>query len=250
MKAAVTVDHIYVSYRMVNSVSIKQSLIYRRGKNRPRIEEFQALKDISFEVERGHTIGVIGSNGAGKSTLLKTLAGIFQPDSGSVQLHSDSVSLLALGAGFENDLSGVENIYLNGILLGMNRKQLDDRLQGIIEFADIGDFVYKPVRTYSTGMRARLAFSIASNIQPDILLIDEMLGVGDEAFKEKSGAKIKEMITSSRTVILISHNMATIKEMCNQALWLEKGETQAFGVAEDVVNEYVSYIKRSRGKSK
>jgi len=246
MDIAVSVKNLFVSYRIVNSISIKQALIYRRGNGRPRVEEFLALKDISFDIERGHTVGVIGSNGAGKSTLLKTLAGVFQPDSGSIQLNTESISLLALGSGFENDLSGIENIYLNGILLGMNRKNLDKKLHEIIDFAGIGDFVYRPVRTYSTGMRARLAFSIASNIQPDILLIDEMLGVGDEAFKEKSTARICELINSSRTVILVSHNMVTIRELCNQVLWLEKGETQAFGDAEQVVNQYLQFIRNNR----
>lgn len=250
MNPAICVEHLFVSYRMVNSVSIKQSLVYRRGQKSRRIEEFQALKDVSFTVPRGHTVGIIGSNGAGKTTLLKTLAGVFQPDSGEVQLYSDSISLLALGAGFESDLSGVENVYLNGILLGMNRRDIDGKLQGIIDFADIGDFIYKPVRTYSTGMRARLAFSIASNIQPDILLIDEMLGVGDEAFKEKSSARIKEMINSDRTVVLISHNMATIKEMCHEVLWLEKGEVHAFGEPALVVDEYLSFTRNRRIASK
>ncbi len=246
MNSAVVVNNIYVSYRMVNSVSIKQSLTYRRGKSKPRVEEFQALKDVSFEVERGQTVGIIGSNGAGKSTLLKTLAGVFQPDQGSIHLYSESISLLAIGTGFENDLSGVENIYLNGILLGMNRKELDGKLQEIIDFADIGDFVYKPVRTYSSGMRVRLAFSIASNIQPDILLIDEVLGVGDEIFREKSTARIKDMITSDRTVILISHNMTTIKEMCNRVLWLEKGEVQDYGEPEKIINDYILFTRKKR----
>lgn len=246
MENAIQVEHIFVSYRMVNSVSIKHQLTYRRGKSKPRVEAFQALKDVSFVVPRGHTVGIIGSNGAGKSTLLKTLAGVFQPDSGEITMHTDSVSLLALGTGFENDLSGVENIYLNGILLGMKRKDLDKKLQEIIDFADIGDFVYKPVRTYSTGMRSRLAFAIASNIQPDILLIDEMLGVGDEAFKEKSTARIKELIVSERTVVLISHNMQTIKEMCQEVLWLEKGEVQGYGDPESLVNDYIIYTRNKR----
>lgn len=246
MTTAIIVKHVFVSYRIVNSVSIKQSLTYMRVKNRPRVEEFQALKDICFEVERGKTVGIIGSNGGGKTTLLKTLAGVFQPDSGTIHTYSDSVSLLALGSGFESDLSGIENVYLNGILLGMNRKDLDNKMQDIIDFADIGDFIYRPVRTYSTGMRARLAFSISTNIQPDILLIDEMLGVGDESFKEKSTARIKELINSSRTVILVSHNMVTISEMCNQVLWLEKGETQAFGEPKKVVNEYLEYTRNKK----
>lgn len=249
MEYAICVEHLFVSYRMVNSVSIKQTLVYRRGKKTPRVEAFQALKDVSFSVPRGHTMGVIGSNGAGKTTLLKTLAGVFQPDSGEVRLISDSVSMLALGAGFESDLSGVENIYLNGILLGMRRKDIDGKVQDIIDFADIGDFVYKPVRTYSTGMRARLAFAIATSISPDILLIDEVLGVGDEAFREKSVARIKELINSDRTVVLISHNMATIREMCHEVLWLEKGEVQAFGEPEVVVSEYVSFTRNKKLKN-
>jgi len=246
MDYAIEVEHLCVSYRLINSVSIKQQLTYRRGKSKPRVEEFQALNDVSFTVQRGHTVGVIGSNGAGKSTLLKALAGVYQPDSGNITLHSDSISLLALGTGFENDLSGVENIYLNGILLGMSRKEVEKKINEITDFADIGDFIYKPVRTYSTGMRSRLAFAIASNIQPDILLIDEMLGVGDEAFREKSTARIKDMILSDRTVVLISHNMATIKELCQEVLWLEKGKTCAYGDPFSIVDEYILYTRNKR----
>lgn len=247
---SIVVEHVYLTYRLLNSVSIKQRLLYTRGKQRPRIESFLALKDVSFSVKRGDTLGIIGSNGAGKSTLLKTLAGVFQPDSGKIEIFSDSISLLTLGAGFEPDLSGIENIYLNGVLLGFKRNQIDEKLEEIIDFAGIGDFIYKPLRTYSSGMRARLAFAISSNIEPEILLLDEVLGIGDEEFREKSQNKIRELITSQRTVVLVSHSMNTVRELCDQVLWLEKGEVMGFGNTDELVEQYLEFSRQKRKAKK
>ncbi len=247
---AILVDRIFVSYRMINRVALRQRLGRARKMRLARIQEFQALKDVSFKVEKGHTLGVIGPNGAGKSTLLKTLAGVFQPDRGTVALNTDSVSLLTLGAGFENELTGIQNIFLNGILLGFTKKEIGEKLDVIVEFAGIGDFINKPIRTYSSGMRSRLAFSIAANVEPEILLLDEMLVVGDEEFRERSSKRIRELITSHRTVVLSSHSTATIKELCDIALWLDHGEVREFGETESVVSGYLDFIRKKRTAKK
>lgn len=201
---------------------------------------------MSFNADKGKTLGVIGSNGAGKSTLLKTLAGIFAPDSGSIKLHTESVSLLSLGAGFEHNLNGIQNIYLNGILLGLKRKVVSQRLDSIIEFADIGDFIDKPIRTYSSGMRSRLAFAISISVEPDILLLDEMLGVGDQEFREKSAMRIRELINSDRTVVLVAHNMTTIRELCDNVIWLHGGILKEQGTSKSVVRKYLDHVAKKR----
>jgi teichoic acid transport system ATP-binding protein len=243
---SIVVEHVHLTYRMFKTSSLKHELVRSQGKNKAKTQSFKALEDVSFHVERGHTVGIIGSNGAGKSTLLKALAGVCQPDSGIIKLYSESVSLLTLGTGFESDLIGIDNIYLNGAVLGIPRKEIDKKLQDIIDFADIGDFIYNPIRTYSSGMRSRLAFAIACNIEPDILLLDEMLGVGDEEFRVKSGARIRELILSERTVVLVSHSMGVIRELCDRVLWLEKGRVMDYGATEKVVNDYTEYAKQKR----
>lgn len=246
----IAVDQVCLTYRMVHATSLKSQFVRNKLVKRPKVEQFQALKDITFSVEKGHTVGIIGSNGAGKSTLLKTLSGVLQPDSGIINIFSNSIALLTLGTGFEPDISGIENIFLNGALLGLKKKIIMEKLDEIINFADIGDFIYNPIRTYSTGMKARLAFAVASSIDPDILLIDEMLGVGDEEFKEKSKNKLQSMIQSDRTVIIVAHNMQTIRDYCNDVLWLEKGNLIKYGKTDEVVDEYLAYIKQKRKNQK
>jgi teichoic acid transport system ATP-binding protein len=237
---AINVDKLCLSYKLIKSISFQKSLISKSSKKKE--SEFFALKNVSFRVPHDITLGIIGSNGAGKTTLLKTIGGIFKPDSGKIELFDSSVSLLSLGAGFNLSLDGIYNIYLNGTLLGIKKKDLDEKLAEIIAFSDIGDFIYQPVRTYSSGMRSRLAFSIACNIQPDILLLDEVLGVGDESFKKKSSGRLKEMIASNSTVLIVDHNMSTISEYCDHVLWLDKGKVMAFGKTKEVVGEYLEFI--------
>jgi ABC-type polysaccharide/polyol phosphate transport system ATPase subunit len=244
---AIVVEHLTVRYRILRRASVRRRLPGLGGLTAQR-ETFEALRQVSFRVPQGQTVAVIGPNGAGKSTLLRTLAGIYRPDAGTVRLNSDSVSLLSLGAGFENDLTGRENIRLNGILLGLRRREVEARLDEIIAFADIGDFIDQPIRTYSTGMRSRLAFAIASTVAPDILLLDEVLGVGDEAFRAKSQARIHELIRSQRTVVLVSHNMGTVTELCDLALWLDCGVVREFGPAAAVAPRYQAFA-RARRKS-
>ena len=215
-EAAITVKNLHISYRGLKKFSIKRSLF--KGKKNSK-EIFEAVKGISFEVEKGKILGFIGKNGSGKSTTLRALAGIFSPDKGSINLHGNSVSLLSIGVGFQPKLTGYENIYLSGMLLGFSESQIKEKEKEIIEFADIGDFIYKPVKTYSSGMHSKLAFAITAILETDIMLIDEVLSVGDAAFKEKSYNKMKELISDeNRTVVIVSHSLDTIKNLWKQKL--------------------------------
>ena len=218
---------------------MKQALIRRR---RAKYQEFWALRDVSFEVEKGTTFGMIGSNGAGKSTALKLLAQILVPDRGHVSVEGRVSALLELGAGFHADLSGRENVFLNGAILGLSRKTLKDRLDSIIEFADLGAFIDNPVKTYSSGMYARLGFAVAVNVDPEVLLIDEVLAVGDENFQRKCAERIAELRSGGRTVVLVSHNLGSIQAMCDRAAWIDHGALRALGPAGEVVDEYIGTV--------
>lgn len=209
---------------------------------RPR-PKFWAVKDVSFQVRRGEVFGIIGRNGSGKSTLLKLLAGIIKQDRGSFVSKSRKISLLTLGAGFQSDLSGLDNIYLNGLLLGCSKKQMDEKIEEIIAFSELENFIHKPLRVYSSGMRARLAFSSAIMLDPDILLIDEVLGVGDAAFQEKSRKMIMDKISGGRTVILVTHSASLVKSLCERVVWLHLGEMKSYGPSREVVDEYLTFMK-------
>ena len=243
---AIEVKNLSVKYFFIRNTQLKKELakFITGNKIEKRKKEIWALKNISFKIHKGHTVGIIGTNGSGKSTLLKVIANIFKPDSGEVNTYTDSVSLLALGAGFQPELSGIENIYLNGLLLGMKRKEIDKRLEQIIGFSELGDFVYYPIRTYSSGMKTRLAFSIAAHIEPEILLIDEVLGVGDEAFKKKSSEKIKELIKENRTVLIVSHSLDSIRELCDSVIWLHNGVLMDYDVPDKVISKYKNYLRK------
>lgn len=240
-EAAITVKNLHISYRGLKKFSIKRSLF--KGKKNSK-EIFEAVKGISFEVEKGKILGFIGKNGSGKSTTLRALAGIFSPDKGSINLHGNSVSLLSIGVGFQPKLTGYENIYLSGMLLGFSESQIKEKEKEIIEFADIGEFIYKPVKTYSSGMHSKLAFAITAILETDIMLIDEVLSVGDAAFKEKSYNKMKELISDeNRTVVIVSHSLDTIKNLCNEVLWLHNGEMKMMGEPEKVIEEYKKFME-------
>ncbi|MDP2925081.1 MAG: ABC transporter ATP-binding protein [Nanoarchaeota archaeon] len=250
---SIVATNLSLKYKIISSISLKKQVFLigdKFNKSTPnqnkksRILEIEALKNVSFNVKTGEVIGIIGLNGSGKTTLLKTLAGIFRPDSGEVKLSSNSVSLLTLGAGFELDLSGYENIFLSGLLLGFSKKQLKEITREIIDFSGLGDFIYNPVGSYSSGMRSRLAFSISSCIEPDILLIDEVLGVGDEGFKEKSSKRIKEFFYSNKTVVFATHNLMQAIEICNSVLWLEKGQVVMHDSPKKTVNKYREFIRK------
>lgn len=204
---------------------------------------FEAVKHVSFSMEKGEILGIIGKNGSGKSTLLRSIAGVFSPNSGSIDLHGNSVSLMALGVGFNGNLSGRENIVLSGMLLGFSEKDIMEKVPEIIEFAEIGDFINRPVRTYSSGMHSKLAFSITAMLETDIMLVDEVLSVGDARFKKKSLAKMNELISDkNRTVIIVSHDMGTLQELCDNVLWMHDGETKEFGEPEIVLEHYQEFM--------
>lgn len=240
MQEAITVKDLKITYRGMNKVSIKRDLL--RGGRKKR-DDFEALKGISFSLEQGEILGIIGCNGSGKSTLLKTIAGVFTPDEGSVDLHGNSISLLSLGLGFNPQLTGRQNIELNGLLLGFSEAEVQAKMQDMIAFSELGSFIDKPVRTYSSGMSSKLAFSVASNLETDILLVDEVLSVGDEKFRKKSMTRMRELINDeTRTVIIVSHAMATIRELCTKVLWIHMGEFKEMGDPETVVNHYLEFM--------
>ena len=244
---AIEVRNVNMQYRIsphkINS--LKEYLIGGiKGKLNYKV--FSALKDVSLRIEKGEKIGVIGHNGAGKSTLLKLICGIMEPTSGEIEVSGRVAPLMELGAGFDFEFSGVENIYLNGAILGKSKGFLDERINDIMEFADLGEFMYVPVKNYSTGMRAKLGFSIATQIDPDILIIDEVLGVGDERFRKKSSDRIIELMNHDKTVIVVSHNLSKIKELTDRVIWMEKGEIKADGDKNEICDNYEQYMKERR----
>lgn len=239
---AVSVDNLHIIYRGLTKTSIRKSW----NKKRKKVETFEALKGVTFEIEEGKILGLIGKNGSGKSTMLRAIAGIFSADEGSIDLHNNTISLLSIGVGFNNNLTGYENIYLSGMLLGFTESQIKEKEQEIIDFADIGEFIYKPVKTYSSGMYSKLAFAITAILETDIMLIDEVLSVGDAKFKEKSYNKMKELILDEhRTVIIVSHSLGTIKELCDEVIWLHDGEVRMQGNAEEVISKYEEFMNES-----
>jgi homopolymeric O-antigen transport system ATP-binding protein len=198
------------------------------------------LNGVSFDLHRGETVGIIGRNGAGKSTLLRLIAGILKPDSGCILNHGARVSLLALGVGFVSHLTGRENAMLSGILMGLRRREIAQKMDAIIEFSDIGHFFDQPLQTYSSGMRARLGFSVAIQIDPDVLLIDEVLGVGDQEFKTKSTTEMKHLIKSDKAVVLVSHALPVLRELCQRVVWIDEGVVRCIGLTESVLKNFVS----------
>ena len=238
---AIEVKNLYISYRNLQKFSIKQSLLHMK---KVQVDVFQAVKDGSFKVEKGEILGIIGKNGSGKSTMLKALAGIFSADSGSIDLKDHSVSLLSIGVGFEREMSGRENIILSGMLLGFSEAFIRSKMDEIIEFAGLGKFIDMPVRTYSSGMYSKLAFSITAVLETDIMLIDEVLSVGDEKFKKKSYEKMKSLISNrERTVVIVSHSLDTIADLCDKVMWMHEGKLIEIGTPEEVLPRYLEFMK-------
>lgn len=202
-------------------------------------EEFTALNNISFNLEKGETLGLIGRNGAGKSTLLKVISGILKPTEGSVACYGNVVPMLELGSGFDMELTGQENIFLNGAILGYSEEFLKSKYDEIAEFSELGKFLSMPIRNYSSGMLARLAFSVATAVNPEILIVDEILSVGDMAFQEKSRERMMEMMGGGTTVLFVSHNMAQIREMCSRVVWLDHGTVRMLGSTQEVCDAYM-----------
>ena len=201
-------------------------------------QDFTALDHVSFEVKKGETFGLIGRNGAGKSTILKVISGILKPTSGSVTCYGNVVPMLELGSGFDFDLTGRENIFLNGAILGYSEKFLREKYNEIVEFSELGEFIDAPIRNYSSGMLARLAFSVATVVNPEILIVDEILSVGDAAFQEKSRKRMLELMEGGTTVLFVSHSIQQVREMCSRVLWLEQGKVKMLETVEDVCNAY------------
>lgn len=241
MSKAISVKNLWVVYRSLKSVSSKRAL-FTFGKN--KLDVFEAVKDVSFDIEEGHVVGLIGRNGSGKSTLLRAIAGIFSADKGDINLYGKTVSLLSIGVGFKTNLSGRENIFLSGLLMGFKKSEIQEKLDSIIEFSELGAFIDKPVKTYSSGMYSKLAFSITAIMETDIMLIDEVLSVGDEKFKKKSYEKIKELISDkTRTVIIVSHSMDTLQKLCDHIIWLNNGVLMKQGETKEVLAEYKEFMK-------
>lgn len=206
--------------------------------------EFNALENISFNVKKGENIGIIGTNGSGKSTLLKIITGVLANTAGEVKVNGKVSALLELGAGFNPEYTGMENIYLNGLMMGFTREQMEEKIEGIVKFAGIGDFVYQPVKTYSSGMFARLAFAVAINVEPDILIVDEALSVGDIRFQEKCMHRMKTMMSGGTTVLFVSHDTHAIKKFCTRAIWLHQGTLVGDGKVGEIAELYLDYLKK------
>lgn len=218
-------------------------ICYKQKTGFLRSTDFWAIKDISFDIMHGETLGVIGRNGVGKSTLLKVMTGIIEPDCGSVDTLGNSVSLLGLLVGFNHNLSGRDNAVMNAMLQGVSRKNIESRLDEVEEFAELKGFFDQPVCTYSAGMRTRLRFAIAIQVNPDILLIDEVLGVGDAPFSKKSGKVIRDRVQTNQTVMIVSHHLDTLRELCDRIVWLDAGETRMIGLTTEVLDSYKKALK-------
>ena len=234
---AVKADGLWKNFRLYHERNQFLKAAILRGR-RARYEEFWALKDVTFEVPTGSTFGVIGHNGSGKSTLLKTLTGILVPDKGSVTTVGRVSALLELGAGFHPELSGRENVFLNGAILGLKKREIENRFDDIVEFAGLEQFIDSPVKNYSSGMFVRLGFAVAANVEPDVLLIDEVLSVGDEAFQRKSAERIEQFRRDGRTIVFVSHGLGQVEQLCETVAWLDHGTIKTIGPAADVISEY------------
>ena len=240
-KSAISVRNVCIEYRSLKAQSIKQNFFKLR---KVKQEVFQAVRNVSFEVKEGQILGITGKNGSGKSTMLRAIAGIFSADSGEIDLHGHSISLLSIGVGFNKELSGRENILLSGMLLGFSEATIKERMNEIIEFAGIGTFIDMPVRTYSSGMYSKLAFSITAVLETEIMLIDEVLSVGDEKFRKKSYEKMKQLISKrDRTVVIVSHSLSTLGELCDEVMWMHDGEIVMLDKPEIVLPVYRDFMK-------
>ena len=238
---AIKVEGLNISYKCLNAYSIKKNF-FKLKKTKTEVHE--AAKNVSFQVREGEILGIVGKNGSGKSTMLRAIAGIFSPDAGTIELYGHSVSLLSIGVGFQKSLSGKENIMLSGMLLGFSEEEVRRQMPEIIEFAGLGKFINMPVKTYSSGMYSKLAFSITAILKTDIMLIDEVLSVGDAKFKKKSYRKMKELISEKdRTVVIVSHNNDTLRSLCDRILWLHDGEVKMLGTAEEVLPVYEEFMQ-------
>ena len=239
----IKVENVTMKFNLgIEASSFKETFIsfFDRKRRIPKVKnELIALKNVSFDVKKGEVIGIIGSNGAGKSTLLKVISGVMKPTKGKAIINGVISPMIELGAGFDNELTARENIYLNGAILGYSKKFLDEKFDDIVEFSELRDFLDVPVKNFSSGMTAKLAFSIATIVNPEILIVDEILSVGDIRFQEKSKGKMMEMIKGGTTVLYVSHSIQSIIDLCDRVIWLEHGEIQKIGPAKKICKDYI-----------
>jgi len=240
----IDVRNVSMKFRMpTQKVDNLKEFFMMKIKRTVQYKEFYSLRSVNFQIAKGDRIAVIGHNGAGKSTLLKLIAGVMKPTEGSITVNGSIAPLLELGAGFDPELSGFENIYLNAAILGKSKSYIDEKLSKIIEFADVGDFIYMAVKNYSSGMRARLGFAIATEVNPDILLIDELLSVGDQTFRQKSLNRMENMMREGKTVVLVTHDINQVLTYANRVIWLDKGEVKDIGAPKEIVPRYQQFMK-------
>jgi len=237
----IIVNNLTKVYKLYNNPKerLKESLSFTRKKIHT---DFYALKDISFDVKKGETLGIVGKNGSGKSTLLKILTGVLTPTTGNIQVNGRVAALLELGAGFNLEYTGIENIYLQGTIMGYTRLQMDSKIESILKFADIGNYVYQPVKTYSSGMFARLAFAVAINVDPEILIIDEALAVGDMKFQAKCFTRMNELKEKGATILFVGHDVSSIRTFCDKAIWIHEGEMVKWGNVLEVTADYMKFM--------
>ncbi|RAT98747.1 ABC transporter ATP-binding protein [Brevibacillus sp. Leaf182] len=235
----IQLSNVTMKYRIATEKidSLKHFLIKKLNRE-IQYADFFALKEVSFTVQKGEVLGIVGMNGAGKSTLLKIIAGVLKPTSGTVKRRGSIAPLIELGAGFNDDLTGAENINLNGLLLGYSKKFIKEKFDEIVEFSELERFLHTPLKNYSSGMKARLGFAIATVVQPEILIVDEVLAVGDFKFKEKSEKKIRSMMQDGTTVLFVSHSLGQVETICNKVLWLEQGSVKQIGATEEIIKNF------------
>ena len=236
---AIRVKNLYKEFKLNSDKprSLKEKILFS---NRNKVEKIQILKDIDLDIKKGETVALIGVNGSGKSTLLKLMTKIIYPTKGTIKINGKLTSLLELGAGFHPDFSGRENIYFNASIFGLTKQEIDKRLKTIIDFSELGDFIDSPVRTYSSGMYMRLAFSVAINVDADILLIDEILAVGDQHFQDKCFAKLHELKENeNKTIVIVSHDLKKVKDLCDRAVWIKQGKVEMDGSPKEVIDKYL-----------
>ncbi len=246
MTNAVVVDHLSKRFRLARESNNSLKAAIMRGGRRVDVREFWALRDVSFEVPKGSSLGLIGENGSGKSTMLKCMARILVPTEGTAKVEGKMSALLELGAGFHPELTGRENVFLNGAILGLSQKELRKRFDEIVHFAGIEQFIDEPVKNYSSGMYVRLGFSVAINVDPEVLLVDEVLAVGDEAFQRKCNEKFADLRAEGKTIILVSHGLAQVQNLCDTVVWFEHGHLKMVGEAVDVIREYTASVQVDR----
>ncbi len=238
---AIKVTHVSKDFKLYydKAHTLKEKILFFSKKNKDKNDILHVLKDINLEIKKGESVALIGVNGSGKSTLLKLMTKIIYPNKGTITTNGKLTSLLELGAGFHEDFTGRENIYFNASIFGLTRDQIEEKIDDIIEFSELGDFIDNPVRTYSSGMYMRLAFSVAINVDAEILLIDEILAVGDQHFQDKCFAKLEELAKSNMTIVIVSHALDPIKNLCNRAIWISDGEVKEDGKCDKVIDDYL-----------